>query len=111
MSRQYKALYNRDLITHLNSELDADEMIKFNKVLSNGVGSLVVKNLFLVTRLNAPVLNEKFEQVNQARASTRLGELLETYIFPNGQVYYGFQYRDQMRYVEKSFANTYPINK
>ncbi len=26
-SWQYKALYNRDLITHLNSELDADEMI------------------------------------------------------------------------------------
>ena len=100
VSRQYQALYGRDLVQHLTSELDADQMGQFHRVLSGGLSGIAVSDSFLTTNKPTWIFDAEFSPVRQVPARTRLGEHTETYLLATGQSYHGFEYQGKMRYVQ-----------
>lgn len=102
VARQYKNLYSRDLLSDIQKELSSSEYQKFTRAMQTGLSGFKPVDAELHTTSDGYVLNDRFQPVQAVRPRTRLGMHLETYIFPNGTVYHGFDYRGQMRYISSS---------
>lgn len=99
VSKKFSALFNKDLLKMLNSELDSQEMQRFNQILSSGLSGIIVKTL-LKTKGDAYVLDSKFRPIQLVPSSTNLGMHLESIIYGNDQRYDGFMYNGKMRYID-----------
>ncbi|RDC65069.1 hypothetical protein [Adhaeribacter pallidiroseus] len=109
VNKAYKGLYQRDLLEHLQSELDSEEMIKFNTLLTTGLGGIPVIDHVIISAKPTMVLNGELKTIQSVSAGVKLGAHLETMILPNGTHYQGFQYNGQIRYVDSLATRLSPI--
>ncbi len=109
VNQAYKGLYQRDLLEHLQSELDSEEMIKFNTLLTTGLGGIPVIDHVIISVHPTVVLDAQLRPVQPVLAGYRLGAHVETMILPNGTHYQGFLYNNQVRYVDSAFTRLSPL--
>lgn len=99
VSKKFSALFNKDLLKMLNSELDSQEMQRFNQILSAGLSGIIIKTL-LKTKGDAYVLDANLNPIQVVPSSTNLGMHLESIVYGNNKRYDGFEYNGKMRYVD-----------
>jgi hypothetical protein len=104
VSAKFKVLFNRELLDDIQDELNADEQAKFQTALStgalSGLGSpALLTGQLLVTTSTTPVFDSQLRAVQEVPPLVRLGPHVETLYGPTGQVWLGFPFGQQMRFV------------
>lgn len=105
VAKKYRALYQRDLLQDLQSDLNAEEMTRFRGILSTGLGALPAQGKkYIATVSPGIVLDQKLTPLQPVPANIALGSYLESMQVANGQVLHGFMYNGQMRYIDSATA-------
>jgi len=102
VSSKYKTLYNRELIDDLTSELGSEEIAKFQTSLSTGLGGLNglrVDNGQLYTTSPTVVFDAQLNPLGEIPGRVLLGQHIESLSAPSGQLWLGFAYGHQKRFV------------
>lgn len=102
VAAKYRILYTRELLSDLTSELNGEEMQKFQAILTSGLGNVpeMLLSHLLVTVRPTTVLDHELRPVQDAPAACRLGEHTDTLILPGNRVRHGFTYNGLSRFVD-----------
>lgn len=111
---KYQSLYNRDLLSDLQRDLNGSEMQKFNSILNGGLAGLgtlpasTQAARAILTKAPAYVLDEKYAPINPVLTGTLLGTHIESVLLPHNRILHGFVYQGNLRYIDAQYTNLIP---
>ncbi len=109
VSKSFKAIHNKDLLEMINSELDSQQLLRFNSILENGLAGIRLEDHYILTHSPTYVYNEALRPIQTVKEGTKLGIHIESVIYGDGRKFDGFDFNGAMRYVESTYANLIKI--
>lgn len=85
----YKSLYNRELVTDLQKDLDSKYFAKFRSIVNEGLAGLELPSMLIVANPTL-IYDKQLKALNQVAPNTRLGSSYETLLTADGsyEVFY-----------------------